>query len=131
MSGIIQFKTGLKNSWRTSLVAQWLRIRLPMQETWVRSLVWKIPHDAGQLSSCTTTTESACSRACASRQKKAAATRSLHAATSEYPAHTLMKTQSSQTKEEKELMESSEENKRHLSVEKQNLIYVIKLKSSN
>ena len=25
----------------TSLVAQWLRIRLPMQGTWVRSLVWE------------------------------------------------------------------------------------------
>ena len=28
---------------KTSLVAQWLRIRLPMQETWVRSLVWEDP----------------------------------------------------------------------------------------
>ena len=37
MSGIIQFKRSLKNSWRTSLVVQWLRIHLPMQETWVRS----------------------------------------------------------------------------------------------
>ena len=27
----------------TSLVAQWLRIRLPMQETWVRALVWEDP----------------------------------------------------------------------------------------
>ena len=27
----------------TSLVAQWLRIRLPMQGTWVRSLVWEDP----------------------------------------------------------------------------------------
>ena len=26
-----------------SLVTQWLRIRLPMQETWVRSLVWEDP----------------------------------------------------------------------------------------
>ena len=25
----------------TSLVAQWLRIHLPMQETWVRALVWE------------------------------------------------------------------------------------------
>ena len=25
----------------TSLVVQWIRIRLPMQETWVRSLVWE------------------------------------------------------------------------------------------
>ena len=28
----------------TSLVIQWLRIHLPMQETWVRSLVWKDFH---------------------------------------------------------------------------------------
>ena len=28
---------------RTSLVAQWLRIRLPMQGTRVRSLVWEDP----------------------------------------------------------------------------------------
>ena len=27
--------------WRTSLVVQWLRIHLPMQETWVQSLVWE------------------------------------------------------------------------------------------
>ena len=26
-----------------SLVAQWLRIRLPMQGTWVRALVWEDP----------------------------------------------------------------------------------------
>ena len=27
-----------------SLVAQWLRIRLPMQGTWVRALVWEDSH---------------------------------------------------------------------------------------
>ena len=27
----------------TSLVAQWLRIRLPMQGTWVQALVWEDP----------------------------------------------------------------------------------------
>ena len=31
------------SSIRTSLVTQWLRIRLPMQETRVRSLVWEDP----------------------------------------------------------------------------------------
>ena len=41
------------------MVAQWLRIRLPVQETRVRSLVWKIPHAAVQLSLCTTTVEPA------------------------------------------------------------------------
>ena len=28
---------------QTSLVTQWMRIRLPMQETWIPSLVWKDP----------------------------------------------------------------------------------------
>ena len=32
---------------RTSLVAQWLRIRLPMQGTWVWSLVWEDPTCCG------------------------------------------------------------------------------------
>ena len=27
----------------TSLVVKWLRIRLPMQGTWVQSLVWEDP----------------------------------------------------------------------------------------
>ena len=31
------------NTWRASLVAQWLRICLPMQGTWVRALVWEDP----------------------------------------------------------------------------------------
>ena len=30
-------------NWRASLVAQWLRICLPMQETRVRALVWEDP----------------------------------------------------------------------------------------
>ena len=40
-----------------SLVVQWLRIHLPMQRTWVRSLVGetKIPHALGQLSPLATT----------------------------------------------------------------------------
>ena len=32
-----------KGRFGTSLVAQWLRIRLPMQRTWVRGLVWEDP----------------------------------------------------------------------------------------
>ena len=64
-------------------------------------LVWKIPHDVGQLSSCTTTAESACSRACALQREKATAMRSLHTATTEYPAHASKKTQSSQIKKKK------------------------------
>ena len=31
----------------TSLVAQWLGICLPMQETWVRALVWEDPTCCG------------------------------------------------------------------------------------
>ena len=49
-----------KNDIRTLLVVQWLKIHLPMQETWVRSLVREnstCPHALGQLSPCTTTTE--------------------------------------------------------------------------
>ena len=78
-------------------------------------LVWKIPHDVGQLSSCTTTAESACSRACALQREKATAM-SLHTATTEYPAHAPKKTQSSQIKKKKEFMESPEENKKDTSV---------------
>ena len=33
----------LKTPFRASLVAQWLRIRLPMQGTRVRALVWEDP----------------------------------------------------------------------------------------
>ena len=36
-----------KNQWRTSLVAQWLRIRLPMQGTRVRALVREDPTCCG------------------------------------------------------------------------------------
>ena len=32
-----------KSNLRASLVAQWLRIRLPVQGTWVRALVWEDP----------------------------------------------------------------------------------------
>lgn len=40
----------------TSLLVQWLTLRLPTQGTGVRSLVQKIPHAWGQLRSCATTT---------------------------------------------------------------------------
>ena len=44
---------------RTSLVAQWLRIHLPVQGTWVQSLGprAKILYASGQLSPCVSTTE--------------------------------------------------------------------------
>ena len=41
----------------TFLVAQWLRICLPMQGAQVQTLVWKIPHIVEQLSPCATTAE--------------------------------------------------------------------------
>ena len=47
----------LKSALRTSLVAQWLRIRLPVQGTRVQSLVREDPTCTEQLSPCTTTTE--------------------------------------------------------------------------
>ena len=43
-----------------SLVAQWLRVCLPMQGTRVRALVREDPHAAEQLGPCATTTEPAC-----------------------------------------------------------------------
>ena len=43
----------------TSLVVQWLRIRLPMQGTRVWALVQEIPHAVEQLSPCATTTKPA------------------------------------------------------------------------
>ena len=52
-----------------SLVAQWLRIRLPMQGTWVRALAWEDPtcrkatkpmHAPQLLSLRATTTEPVC-----------------------------------------------------------------------
>ena len=37
-------KIGFRNAMQgTSLVVQWLRIRLPMQGTWVQALVWENP----------------------------------------------------------------------------------------
>ena len=36
-----------KKEWWASLVAQWLRICLPMQGTWVRALVWEDPTCCG------------------------------------------------------------------------------------
>ena len=44
----------------TSLVVQWLRIHLPMQGTWVQSLVRKIPYALEQLSHCAASTEPDC-----------------------------------------------------------------------
>ena len=40
---LILQEPSLKVSSWTSLVAQWLRIHLPMQGTWVRTLAWEDP----------------------------------------------------------------------------------------
>ena len=50
--------TQLRMFW-TSLVAQWIRIHLPMQRTWVRSPVREDPTCVEQLSPRATTTEPA------------------------------------------------------------------------
>ena len=60
----------IKHKQGTSLVAQWLRIRLPMQGTWVRSLVLENPTWAEQLSLCATTTEACMPRTRAPQQEK-------------------------------------------------------------
>ena len=76
---------GSKVKNRASLVAQWLRICLSMQGTWVRALVWKDPTCNGAtkpvshnywacmpqlLSPHATTTEAHAPRACAPQQEK-------------------------------------------------------------
>ena len=60
----------LKEEPQTSLVAQWLRIHMPMQGTRIRVLVQEDPHAAEQLSPCATTTEACAPRACALQQEK-------------------------------------------------------------
>ena len=47
----------MKKKTEASLVAQWERIHLPLQETWVWSLIWEDPTYLEQLSLCTTNTE--------------------------------------------------------------------------
>ena len=41
------FGWGTRGGGRASLVAQWLRMRLPMQETWVQALVQEDPTCCG------------------------------------------------------------------------------------
>ena len=41
------FSPKIKNKAKASLVVQWLRIRLPMQATRVRALVWEDPTCCG------------------------------------------------------------------------------------
>ena len=53
---VLNFKHILKTP-GTSLVAQWLRIRLPMQGTRFEPWSGKVPHATEQLSPCATTTK--------------------------------------------------------------------------
>ena len=53
---IIRYKL-IRNTLLASLVVQRLKIHLPVQGTWVRFLIRKIPHAAGQLSPWAATTE--------------------------------------------------------------------------
>ena len=97
--------SGLKQGLGTSLVAQWLRICLPVQATRVRSLVREDPtccgatephapqllnlrsraHEPQLLSPRAATTAARMPRACARQQSKATAMRSPHTATKSSP----------------------------------------------
>ena len=61
---------GLKRGWGASLVVQWIRIRLPMQGTQVRSLVREDPTCRGATSLCTQLLKPTHPRAHAPRQEK-------------------------------------------------------------
>ena len=67
-----------KSQFRDFLVAQWIRLHLPMQEIWVQSLVREDPTSMEQLSPSATTTESMV------HHKQATAMRS-HSTTREIP----------------------------------------------
>ena len=55
----VMFTIGNKMKYRASLVAQWLRICLPLQVHRFEPWSGKIPHAAEQLRPCATTTEPA------------------------------------------------------------------------
>ena len=59
------------NSFRTSLVVQWVRTHLPMQATPVWSLLWEDPHATGQLSLASQLLKPARPRASAARDTNA------------------------------------------------------------
>ena len=54
----------------TSLAVQWIRIHLPMLRTQVQTLVWKILHASGQLSSWATTAEACVPRVQVPKREK-------------------------------------------------------------
>ena len=88
-----------KGNRRTSLLAQWLRICLPMQGIWVRSLVWENPTCQGATKPVHHNFWARMPRACA-LQQEAITKRSLSTATRLTPTrespHTARKTQHSQ-----------------------------------
>ena len=59
-----------KGRWRASLVAQWLRIRLPMQRTRVRALVWEDPTCRGATGPVSHNYWACASGACALQQER-------------------------------------------------------------
>ena len=59
-----------KQSYKASLVAQWLRIRLPMQGTRVRALVWEDPTCRGATRPLSHSYWACASGACAPQQEK-------------------------------------------------------------
>ena len=59
-----------KSSWGTSLVVQWLRIRLPMQGTRVRALVWEDPTCHGATRPVSHNYWACASGACAPQQER-------------------------------------------------------------
>ena len=54
---------------RTSQVVQWIRVPLPMQGTWVQSLVWEDSTSCGTTKPCTQLLNSECSRVHVLQQK--------------------------------------------------------------
>ena len=59
-----------KTAWGASLVAQWLRICLPMQGTWVRALVWQNPTCRGATGPVSHNYWACVSGACAPQQER-------------------------------------------------------------
>ena len=66
----IRSETNEKEMKGASLVAQWLRIRLPMQRTWVRALVWEDPTCRGATRPVSHKYRVCASGACAPQQER-------------------------------------------------------------
>ena len=64
------FSWVIKQMARASLVAQWLRICLPMQGTWVRALVWEDPTCHGATGPVSHNYWACASGACAPQQER-------------------------------------------------------------